>query len=150
MVSLGSLKLRWLNKRSQRPHSLQCVALSATKSSMVPLFHDMMDKKIEVYDDDMIEKYQEGEDHLVNVCMLFERISKFKLRLNQTKCTFGVIYGKLLGFIVSKRGIKVEPGKVKEIMYLPSPSIIKEVITLLRKLNYIAKFITNLTDKYQQ
>ena len=42
----------------------------------------------------------------------FERLRKFKLRLNPAKCTFGVKSGKLLGFIVSQRGIKVDPDKV--------------------------------------
>ncbi|XP_031392416.1 uncharacterized protein LOC116204461 [Punica granatum] len=59
----------------------------------------------------MIAKSREGEDHLVNLKRLFDRLKKYKLRLNPAKCTFGAKSGKLLGFIVSKRGIEVDPDK---------------------------------------
>ncbi|PKI53610.1 hypothetical protein CRG98_026001, partial [Punica granatum] len=79
--------------------------------AMVTLFHDMMHKKIEVYVDDMIAKSKKGEDHLVNLKRLFGRLKKYKLRLNPTKCTFSAKSGKLLGFVVSERGIEVDPDK---------------------------------------
>jgi len=66
----------------------------------------MMHKEIEVYFDDMIAKSKSEEEHLVNLIKLFERLRKFKLRLNLTKYTFGVRSGKLLGFIVSQRELK--------------------------------------------
>ncbi len=53
--------------------------------AMVTLFHDLMHKQIEVYVDDMIAKSREGEDHLINLHMLFERLKKFNLRLNPAK-----------------------------------------------------------------
>ncbi|PKI58431.1 hypothetical protein CRG98_021189 [Punica granatum] len=89
---------------------------------MVTLFHDMMHKEIEVYVDDMIAKSREGEDHLVNLERLFDRLEKYKLRLNPAKCTFGAKSGKLLGFVVSERGIEVDPDKVKAIRELLPPS----------------------------
>jgi len=52
---------------------------------------------------------------------LFERLRKFKLRLNPAKCTFGVRSGKLLGFVVSQRGIEVDPDKVLVILEMPHP-----------------------------
>ena len=82
---------------------------------MVTLFHDMMHKEIEVYVDNMIFKSQTEEEHLVNLQKLFERLRKFRVRLNINKCTFGVRSGKLLGFIVSEKGIEVDPAKVKAI-----------------------------------
>ncbi|PKI78864.1 hypothetical protein CRG98_000725 [Punica granatum] len=116
---------------------------------MVTLFHDMMHKEIEVYVDDMIAKSKKGEDHLVNLKRLFDCLTKYKLRLNPTKCTFGVKSGKLLGFIVSEKGIEVDPDKVKAIMELPPPSTVREVRSFLGQLNYIARFIANLTNKCQ-
>jgi len=73
--------------------------------AMVALFHDMMHKEIKVYVDDMIAKSRTEEEHLVNLQKLFERLRKYKLRLNPAKCTFGVKSGKLLDFVVSQRGI---------------------------------------------
>ncbi|PKI40889.1 hypothetical protein CRG98_038730 [Punica granatum] len=94
--------------------------------AMVTLFHDMMHKEIEVYVDDMIAKSKEGEDHLVNLKRLFERLKKYNLRLNPEKCTFGAKFGKLLGFVISERGIEVDSDKVKAIRELPPPSIVRE------------------------
>ena len=83
--------------------------------AMVTLFHDMMHKEIEVYVDDLIAKSQEDESHVENLQKLFERLRKFQLKLNLAKCTFGATFGKLLGFIVSKKGIEVDPDKIKAI-----------------------------------
>ena len=87
----------------------------------VTLFHDMIHKEIEVYVDDMIAKSQTEEEHLVHLEKLFSWLRKFRLRLNPNKCTFGVRSGKLLGFIVSQRGIEVDPDKVKAIQNMPAP-----------------------------
>ncbi|PKI40010.1 hypothetical protein CRG98_039580 [Punica granatum] len=109
----------------------------------------MMHKDIEVYVDDMIAKSKEGEDHLVNLKRLFDCLKKYKLRFNPTKYTFGVKSGKLLGFVVSEKSIEVDLDKVKAIMELPPPSTMREVRSFLGRLNYIARFIANLTDKCQ-
>ncbi|PKI70614.1 hypothetical protein CRG98_008988 [Punica granatum] len=90
--------------------------------AMVTLFHDMMHNEIEVYVNDMIAKSREGKDHLVNLERLFDLLKKYKLRLNPAKCTFDARSGKLLGFVVSERGIEVDPNKVKTIRELPPPS----------------------------
>ena len=82
---------------------------------MVTLFHDLIHKEIEVYVDDMIAKSDTEEEHLVHLKKLFEILRHFLLRLNPNKCTFGVRSDKLLGFIVSEKGIEVDPAKVKTI-----------------------------------
>ena len=82
---------------------------------MVALFHDMINHEIEVYVDDMIARSQTEEEHLDHLYKLLERLKKYKLRLNPRKCTFGVRSGKLLGFVVSNKGIEVDPAKVKAI-----------------------------------
>lgn len=73
---------------------------------MATLFRDMIHREIEVYIDDMIAKSQTEEEHIVNLEKLFQRIRKFKLRLNPNKCMFGLRSGKLLGIIVSQRGMR--------------------------------------------
>jgi len=115
--------------------------------AMVTLFHDMMHKEIEVYVDDMIAKAQTAEEHIANLQKLFERLRKYKLRLNSAKCTFGATSGKLLGFVVSEKGIEVDPDKIKAFQKLPPPKTTKEVRGFLGRLNYIARFISQLTAK---
>ena len=113
--------------------------------AMVALFHDMMHREIEVYVDDIIVMSKTEEEHLVNLRKLFERLRKYQLRLNPAKCTFGVKSGKLLGFIVSQKGIEVDPEKVKAILEMPEPRTEKQVWGFLGRLNYIARFISQLT-----
>jgi len=113
--------------------------------AMVTLFHNMMHREVEVYVDDILAKSKEEEDHVQVLRKLFERLRKYQLKLNPAKCSFGVKTGKLLGFIVSGRGIEVDPDKAKAIQEMPAPKTEKEVRSFLGRLNYIARFISQLT-----
>jgi hypothetical protein len=112
---------------------------------MTTLFHDMIHKEIEVYVDDMIVKSSDEEQHVVYLKRMFERLRKYKLRLNPNKCTFGVRSRKLLDFIVSQRGIEVDPDKVRAIREMPAPQTEKQVRGFLGRLNYISRFISHMT-----
>ena len=83
-------------------------------------------------------KFQGEDDHVVNLRKLFERLRKFQLKLNPAKCTFGAISRKLLGFMVSKKGIEIDPDKVWAIQDLPPPRTQREVRSFMGRLNYIA------------
>ena len=109
------------------------------------LFHDMMHRDVEVYVDDMIVKSQDRADHLAALQRFFERIRQFRLRLNPEMCTFGVTSRKLLGHIVSERGIEVDPKKIKAILDMPAPRTKKEIRGFLGKLQYISRFIARPT-----
>ena len=76
------------------------------------LFYDMMHKDVEVYVNDMIVKSRDRADHLAALQRFFERIRRFRLRLNPKKCTFGLTFRKLLGHIVSEWGIELHPKKI--------------------------------------
>ncbi|XP_070010073.1 uncharacterized protein [Nicotiana sylvestris] len=75
----------------------------------------------------------------------FQRLHRYNLKLNPAKCAFGVPSGKLLGFVVSRRGIELDPSKIKAIQELLPPKKKIEVMSLLGRLNYIIKFISQLT-----
>jgi hypothetical protein len=53
--------------------------------------------------------------------MVFECLRKYKIKMNTMNCAFGVSSGKFLGFIVTKRGIEIDPTKIKVIMDKPQP-----------------------------
>ena len=99
----------------------------AYQRATTTLFHDMMHKEIEVYVDDMIAKSKNEEDHVIHIQKLFEQLRKFKMRLSPTKCTFGVKFGKFLGFVVSQRGIEVDLDKVRTIIEKSPPCSEKEI-----------------------
>ena len=112
---------------------------------MATLFHDMMHKVIKVYVDDMIAKSHTPRDYLIDLRKLFKCLVKYRLRLNPNKCIFGASLGKLLGFIVSQRGIKVDPIKFQAIRDMSTPQTKKHIPSFLGKVNYIAHFTAQLT-----
>ena len=81
----------------------------------------MMHRDVKVYVDDMIVKSRDVADHLVALERFFERIKQFRLRLNPKKCTFGVTSGKLLGYMVTERGIEVDPDNVRAMLDMLVP-----------------------------
>ena len=85
-------------------------------------------------------------DHLTTLQRFFERIRQFRLRLNPKKCTFGVTSRKLLGHIVSERGIEVDSEKIRAILDMPAPRTEREIKSFLGRLQYINRFISRLTD----
>ena len=89
---------------------------SATyQRATITLLHDLIHKEVEVYVDDMIVKSKDREGHIPTLRKFFERIQFYKLQLNPKMCTFGITSRKLLGFMVSQRGIEVDPDKIKAI-----------------------------------
>ena len=82
----------------------------------------------------MIDKSQTEEGHVEDLLKLFQRLRKYRLYLNPNKCTFGVRSGKLLGFIVSQKGIEVDPDKFKAIQEMSAPRTEKQVRGFLGRL----------------
>ncbi|GKV11286.1 hypothetical protein SLEP1_g22551 [Rubroshorea leprosula] len=112
---------------------------------VITLLHDFVHTIVEPYVDDMVIMSKEEVLHTENLKKVFERLRKCQLRLNPTKCTFDVDSGKLLGFIVSHRGIEIDPAKIKAIDEMLPPKTQKKVRGFLGRINYIAYFIANLT-----
>ena len=84
---------------------------------MSKMFHHQIGRNVEVYVDDMLEDLKET----------FETLRRYRMKLNPSKCVFGVSSGKFLGFIVSQRGIEVNPDKIKAVLEMTPPRTIKEV-----------------------
>ena len=91
------------------------------------MLHDLIHKEVTVYVDDMIIKSKDSEGHIPALRKFFKRIWFYKLRLNPKKCSFGVTSEKLLGFMISQRGIEVDPHKIKAIVEVKPPRIEKEI-----------------------
>ena len=93
----------------------------------------------------MIVKSKEREDHITNLRKFFTRIRTYNLRLNPQKCTFGVTSGKRLGYVVSQRGIEIDPTKIKAITEMKPPTNIDEIRSFLGQVQYISRFISKFT-----
>ena len=69
------------------------------------------------------------------------------MKLNPSKCVFGVTSGKFLGFMVSQRGIEANPKKVQAIINMTSPRIIKEVQKLTGRIAALNRFVSRAMEK---
>ena len=86
-------------------------------------------------------------NHLDNLQETFDTLRSYNMKLNPSKCVFGVIAGKFLGFMVSQRGIEVNSEKVRAIMELRLPRTVKEVQSLNGKIAALNRFVSKATDK---
>jgi len=82
---------------------------------------------VEAYVDDVVVKTKTQDQFITDLEETFNSLRKFRWKLNPTKCVFGVPSGKLLGFIVSNRGIEANPEKINAIMAMDAPATIKDV-----------------------
>ena len=69
------------------------------------------------------------------------------MKLNPSKCAFGVASGKFLGFMVSQRGIEANLKKVQAILNMTSPKTFKEVQKLTGRIAALNRFVSKATDK---
>ena len=88
---------------------------STYQRMMTRMFESQLGKNIEIYIDDMVVKSKMVSEHVGDLRVIFEILRKYKLRLNASKCTFGVGSGKFLGYMVTHRGIEVNLDQIKAI-----------------------------------
>ncbi|GKV13482.1 hypothetical protein SLEP1_g24484 [Rubroshorea leprosula] len=120
----------------------------ATYQKMVTIvFRSQIGRNLEVYVDDIVVKSLKAEDHLANLEETFNNLRKNRMRLNPAKCIFGVESGKFLGFMVSRRGIEVNPEKIKAVAKMEPPKSIKDVQRLTGRVAALHRFISKSADK---
>ena len=105
-------------------------------------FHDIK-AIVEPYLDDLPTHSRKRIQHPDHLWLIFERCRYYKIHLNPHKCVFCVESGRLLGFIVSRRGIQVDPLKVEAIVNLPPPHFLRQLQSLQGKSNFLRHFIVN-------
>jgi hypothetical protein len=102
-------------------------ALPTFVRAMHKTFGDLVRDLVEVYVDDIVVKVKSRASLLDNLALVFDRLRLTRTKLNPDKCVFGITAGKLLGFLVSYRGIEANPEKIKTIEAMRPPARIKEV-----------------------
>ena len=115
---------------------------STYQRMMTRMFKSQLGKNIEIYIDDMVVKSKVVSKHLGDLGDILEVLRKYKLRLNASKCSFSVGSGKFLGYMVSHRGIEVNPDQIKAINNLQSPRNPKEVQKLTEMAVALNRFIS--------
>jgi hypothetical protein len=105
-------------------------------------FADQQHRNVETYMDDVVIKTKNPDDLIADLEETFSSLRRFRWKLNPTKCVFGVPSGKLLGFIVSNRGIEANPVKITTITDIGAPATIKDVQKLTCYMAALNRFIS--------
>ena len=111
------------------------------------MFESLLGKNIEIYIDDMVVKSKMVSEHLGDLQVVFEILRSHKLRLNASKCSFGVGSGKFLGYMVTHSGIEVNPDQIKAINNMRTPRNPKEVQKLTGMVAALNRFISRSVDR---
>ena len=111
------------------------------------IFHKLIGRIIEIYIDDVMVKSKGYKKHLADLQETLECTRKHGLKMNPNKCAFGVLARQFLGFMVYKRGIKISQKSMKPIDEAAPPTTKIELQSLLGKINFIRRFISNLSER---
>ncbi|XP_030923438.1 uncharacterized protein LOC115950369 [Quercus lobata] len=122
-------------------------AESTYQRMMTRMFEQQMGKSVEVYIDDMVVKSKLVADHIRDLGDVFQILRKYKLRLNASKCSFRVGSGKFLGYMVTHRGIEVNPDQIRAIHSLQPSWNPKEVQKLIGMIAVLNRFISHSADR---
>jgi hypothetical protein len=122
-------------------------ALPTFVQAMSKTFGDLIRDRVEVYVDDIVVKTKRGSTLVEDLTLVFDKLRATRTKLNPDKCVFGVSAGKLLGFLVSHRGIEVNQKKIKAIETMRPPARIKDVQKLTGSLAALSRFISRLAER---
>ena len=122
-------------------------AWSTYQRMITKMFESQLGKNVEVYIDDMVVKSKLVSEHVEDLTSIFEILREHKLCLNASKCSFGVGSGKFLGYMVTHRGIEVNPDQIKAINNLQPPRNPKEVQKLTEMMAALNRFISRSADR---
>jgi hypothetical protein len=111
------------------------------------IFHELIGKIVEIYIDDVVIKSLDHGSYLADVRKTLECTRKYGLKMNPNKCAFGVLAGEFLGFLVHEGGIEVGKKSMKAIDEIVPPTNFKELQSLPGKINFVRRFISNLSQK---
>ena len=111
------------------------------------MFSKQIGRNMEVYVDDMLVKSKEELAYLDELKETFATFRQYQMKLNPSKCAFGVALGNFLGFMVSQIGVEVNLEKVQAILDMASPKTVKEVQKLTGRIAALNKFISKEMEK---
>ena len=114
---------------------------------MNKMFAHQIGRNVQVYVDDMLVKSRREDDHLDDIRETFDTLHSYNIKLNSSKCVFEVTTGKHLGFIMSQRGIEVNPDKIRAIIEMAPPRNVKEVQSINGKVAALNRFVSRETNK---
>jgi hypothetical protein len=88
---------------------------------------DQVGRNMLSYVDDIVVVSKKRDNYIADLAETFMNMRKARLKLNPEKCVFGITKGKVLGYLVSTKGIEANPDKIKAIIQMQPPQSRKEV-----------------------
>jgi hypothetical protein len=110
-------------------------------------FKRQLNKNVEAYVDDVVVKTRNSHTLIADLEETFASLREYCWKLNPNKCVFGVPSGKLLGFIISHRGIEVNREKISAITSMKAPTCIKDVQKLTGCMAALNRFMSKLGER---
>jgi hypothetical protein len=110
-------------------------------------FKRQLNKNVEAYVDDVVVKTRNSSTLIDDLEETFASLCEYSWKLNPNKCVFSVPSGKLLGFIISQRGIEANPEKISAITSMKAPTSIKDVQKLTGCMETLNRFISRLGER---
>ena len=111
------------------------------------MFQAQIGRNMEIYVDDMLVRSMDSVGHTNDLYEAFKTLKQYGMKLNPTKCAFGVSSKKFLSYMVSSRGIEANPEKIQAILEMQSPKTTKQIQQLTGMLATLNRFISRSTDK---
>jgi len=111
----------------RRPLGVYCYTVLPYQRAMNTIFHEHIRKTVECYVDDIAVKSRAKGDHIANLKRIFGIMRAHQLKMNPTKSFQGMANGKFLGFIVTSKGIHLNPEKICAIQEIQPPRNLKEL-----------------------
>jgi hypothetical protein len=96
---------------------------------------------IQVYIDDVVITTRKEESLISDLAETFDNLNRYKLKLNPTKCSFGVSVGQLLGFLVSARGLEANLEKIQTILTMGKPMKLHDIQKLAGHVVTLSRFV---------
>ena len=107
---------------------------------VIAVFKEFIHKFLEVYFDDWTI-FGLMDKHVGALRLMLMKYREHQISLNLKKCIFCVPFVILLGHVVCRQGLMVDPAKISIIVDLPPPTIVKQLCTTLGHIGYYRKFI---------
>jgi hypothetical protein len=115
--------------------------------SIQACFKRQLNKNVEAYVDDVVVKTRNSDALIADLEETFASLREYRWKLNPNKCVFSVSSGKLLGFIISHRGIEANLEKISSITNMKAPTCIKDVQKLTGCMAALNRFISKLGER---
>ena len=96
--------------------------------------------------DDVLLSGCDDDEHLENLCKVFEVLENMGVTVNAEKCRLFEKEVEYNGFIIDRNGVRTNPQKIKAVLDAPAPNNVKELQSFIGAINYYGRFIEDFAS----